>query len=362
MTHIKRVVLLMIIINIVFLSGCSSFFVENNTVEEIAPVIFWSIQEGESGKLKISTLLPPLINEKKSMLTLQVNLLKQGRKDFNLVYYRELKLGQLRMLFISEELAKKGILPLIDTLLTDPDISQRLYLVVIKGNFDDYIRNQVDKQENLDYFLYRMLKHYETKNQGDITVINLHQFLKRLYSPFSDPILPVFKVNKENFIYNGTAFFKDDKLVATISDMNDQILQLLNNDYYLKLLPIPSLAVSLGQIRSKVIIKLAPDYSSISIKVNLVGRIEEYRGDKNIVDSDELEDLNQEIKSYLEKQTTALLQKMQQWKVDPLQVGTHSLTPFSQPIKDEEWLRKWGNMELQINYQLDLQTMTNVNK
>lgn len=190
----------------------------------------------------------------------------------------------------------------------------------------------------------------------------MHQFLKRLYSPFSDPILPVFKVNKENFIYNGTAFFKDDKLVATISDMNDQILQLLNNDYYLKLLPIPSLAVSLGQIRSKVIIKLAPDYSSISIKVNLVGRIEEYRGDKNIVDSDELEDLNQEIKSYLEKQTTALLQKMQQWKVDPLQVGTHSLTPFSQPIKDEEWLRKWGNMELQINYQLDLQTMTNVNK
>lgn len=166
MTHIKRVVLLMIIINIVFLSGCSSFFVENNTVEEIAPVIFWSIQEGESGKLKISTLLPPLINEKKSMLTLQVNLLKQGRKDFNLVYYRELKLGQLRMLFISEELAKKGILPLIDTLLTDPDISQRLYLVVIKGNFDDYIRNQVDKQENLDYFLYRMLKHYETKIKG----------------------------------------------------------------------------------------------------------------------------------------------------------------------------------------------------
>jgi len=235
MTHIKRVVLLMIIINIVFLSGCSSFFVENNTVEEIAPVIFWSIQEGESGKLKMSTLVPPLINEKKSMLTLQVSLLKQGRKDFNLVYYRELKSGQLRMLFISEELAKKGILPLIDTLLTDPDISQRLYLVVIKGNFEDYIRNQVDKQENLDYFLYRMLKHYETKNQGDITVINLHQFLKRLYSPFSDPILPVFKVNKENFIYDGTAFFKDDKLVATISDMNDQILQLLKGFFVITL-------------------------------------------------------------------------------------------------------------------------------
>ena len=61
---------------------------------------------------------------------------------------------------------------------------------------------------------------------------------------------------KENFIYDGTAFFRDDKLVATISDINDQILQLLNNDYHLELLPIPSLAVSLGQIRAKVNIEI----------------------------------------------------------------------------------------------------------
>ncbi|TGE31348.1 Ger(x)C family spore germination protein [Desulfosporosinus sp. Sb-LF] len=362
MTNIKRVVFVFLTIGVVLLTGCSPFFVDNNTVEEIAPVIFWSIQDGKEGRLRISTMVPPLINEKKSLLTKQVDLLKQGRKDFNLIYYRELKLGQLRMVFISEDLARKGILPIIDTLLTDPDISQRLYLVIVKGNFEDYISNQVVKQENLDYFLYRMLKHYDTKNQGEITVTNLHQFMKRLYTPFSNPILPVYKVNKENFVYDGTAFFRDDRLVATISDMNDQILQLLDNDYYLKLLAIPSLMVTLGQIHSKVNIELVPDYSSISIKVKLDGRIEEYRGDKNIFDSDELADLNQEIESYFKKQTTTLLDNMQQWKVDPLQLGTHSLAPFSQPISEEKWLSAWEKMKINVDYQINLQTMKNMNR
>lgn len=360
MKHIKKVILIILLTGIVLMTGCSSFYLENNTIEEIAPVIFWSIQEGQKEKLKISSLMPPLIKEKKSILTLEVDLINQGRKNFNLIYYRELKSGQLRMLFISEELAKKGILPLIDTLLTDPDISQRLYLVITKGNFEDYIRNQFDRQENLDYFLYRMLNHYD--NQGDITVINLHQFMKRLYSPLRDPIMPVFKVSGEGFTYDGTALFSDDKLIATIDNIEDQIFQLLNNDYYLKLFPIPSLAVSLGQIHSQVKMELKPDYSSIAIKILINGIIEEYRGDKQIIFLDEFADLNHEIESYLEKETTALLRKMQQWKVDPLQVGTHTLTPFLEPISQEEWLTYWEHIELDVDYQLDLQTMTNVNK
>ncbi len=43
--------------------------------------------------------------------------------------------------------------------------------------------------------------------------------------------------------------------------------------------------------------------------VDLNGRIEEYRGNENILEPGQLAELNQEIKSYLEKQTTALLKK-----------------------------------------------------
>ncbi len=340
MGHIKRTTLLAVLSSILLTAGCSPF-VENNMIEELAPVIFWSIDEGKEGQLKISTLMPPLTKEKKRLYTLQVDLLKQAGKDFNLIYYRELKVGQLRMVLINEKLAEKGIISLINTLLTDPDISQRLYLVIVKGNFEDYIKNQLDKQENLDYFLYRMLKHYEQRNQGEMSIVNLHQFKNKLYSPFVDPILPVFKVSKENFKYVGTAFFNDDKLITTVKSIDDQIFQLIDNDHYLKLLTIPELSVVIGQARSHVHMELNWNHSSVSIKVDVNGRIEEYRGNKNILDERELAALDKEIESYLEKQTIKLMKEIQTKKVDPFGIGSLTLTPFGKPLSEKRWTHHW---------------------
>jgi spore germination protein len=359
MGHAKRAALWAMLISIVLTSGCSPF-VENNTIEDIAPVIFWSVSEGRDGKLKISTVVPPLVNEKKRLLTMQVDLLKQGGKEFNLIYYRELKNGQTRMLLIHEGLARKGVMTLINTLLTDPDISQRLYLVIVKGNFEEYIQNQINKQANFDYYLYRMFKHYEKYRQGEMTIVNLHQFMKTLYTPLADPILPVFKVSKNSFSYEGTAFFSHDKLIGSVKEMDDQIIQLVDNDHYLKVLAIPELAVTIGHVRSNARIKLSRDFSSISLQVDLDGRIEEYRGDKKILDEDELADLNKEIRTYLERRTTELLKKMQEWKVDPLQTGTLTLTPFGKPMTKEEWLRYWEKMKFTVDYRIYVEPLTNV--
>lgn len=361
MVQFKRCLLIALLCFNVIASGCSPF-VENNTIEEIAPVVFWSINEGKKGKLKISTLVPPLIKEKKRLLSMEVDLIKQGGKEFNLIYYRELKSGQLRMILISEELAKKGTLILINTLLNDPNISQRLYIAVVRGNFDDYIKSQLNKQANLDYFLYRMFKHYEDKHQGEMSIVNLHEFKNKLYTPYIDPFLPIFQVGKVNFTYQGTALFKDDKLVATINKMDDQIFQLIGNDHYLKLFPIPELAVSIGHVRSHTRIKINKDFSAISIKMNLTGRVEEYRGDKNLSDTKEYVKLNQEIESYLKKHTIDLLNNLQKWTVDPLDFGKISLRPFSQPLSEKEWSANWQKMKITVDYKLDFQPLMRMNK
>jgi spore germination protein len=359
MKRLTRFFLVGILSSIIWIAGCSPF-IEKNTIEELAPVLFWYIEEDREGKFKISTLAPPLVKEQKRLLIQEVNLLKEGRKDFNLMYYRELKSGQLRMLLIDEKLAKKGIRSLINTVLIDPDISQRLFLVIVKGNVDEYIKNQINKQPNFDYFLYRMVKHYE--NQGQITIVNLHQFKKMLYSPYSDPILPVFKVNHENFSYDGTALFHNDKNIDSIQNMNDQIFQLIGNQHYMDVMPIPSFSVTLGKVRSKIRINLNQDLTAITIKVKLNGRIEEYQGNNNILDRNQLAILNEEIESYLEHQTTTLLNTMQNWKVDPLQIGTFTLTPFSKPINEKDWLRNWGQMRIIVDYELNIQPLTNTIK
>ncbi|WP_407272715.1 Ger(x)C family spore germination protein [Radiobacillus sp. PE A8.2] len=347
------------ILSLVLMVGCTPF-IENNEVEDIAPVIFWSISETDEGKLEISTLVPPLVKEKKRLLTLDVDLVEQGGKEFNLLYYRELKTGQLRMLLINEELARKGVKPILESMLPDPDISQRLFLLVFKGSFKDYIENQLNQQENLDLFLYNMLRHYEEYNQGEMSIINLHQFMKTLNSSYSFPILPIFKADKDSLVYEGTAFFDEDKLITSIEKMDEQLFQLINNDHYLKLFAIPDLAVTLGHVRSNVKINFNKNKSLISLKINLNGRIEEYRGEKNILDDTGFYAFNQEVESYLEKQTTELLKEMQELKVDPIQIGAHTLKPFSKPLSEKEWLNYWEKANIEVDYNLTIEPLTNV--
>ncbi|TDL31152.1 Ger(x)C family spore germination protein [Jeotgalibacillus sp. S-D1] len=357
MNHKHAKIIFVIFVNIIVLFGCSPI-VEKNLVEEIAPVTFWSIQKGEDENFRMSTLIPPLVKEKKRLLSVQVDLLKEGVKGFNLKYYRELKVGQLRMLLISDEIAAEGISPLIDTILTDPDISKRMYLVIVKGDFDEYINSQLGVQEDLDYFLYRMLKHYD--NQGKMTVVNLHEFMKALHSPTHSPVLPVFEAGNENFQYQGTGIFKNDKLIETTNNLEEQIFQLLDNDHFLKYLTIRDLSFVLGHVKADVQLNIDKAYSELKLNVQLNGRLDEVGREYDLLTREKLSSFESEIESYLEKQTTEFLKKLQENKVDPLQVGKYTLGPFSKPLDEKEWSDKWGRMEVKVDYDLKLQPLTDI--
>ncbi|MBU8919239.1 Ger(x)C family spore germination C-terminal domain-containing protein [Bacillus sp. FJAT-29953] len=93
--------------------------------------------------------------------------------------------------------------------------------------------------------------------------------------------------------------------------------------------------------------------------MKLNGRIEEYQVNKNILNGNELMQLNKEIETELEMKTTDLIKKMQELKVDPLQIRTHTLSPFSKPINEKVWLAAWGKMKIKVNYQLYFETLQN---
>ncbi|MEX3624932.1 Ger(x)C family spore germination protein [Viridibacillus arvi] len=352
---------LSIIFMALWLTGCAPF-TENNIIEELSPVTFLSLSKGDEGKIKISTILPSLSKEKKSVMTEEVSLIKEGLRNFNINFYQETKTGQMRMLIINEDLAKnEGIMSIINVLLTDPDISLRIYLVIVKGNFEEYLENKLDKEENLDYSFYRMLKHYEEENQGEFSVVNLYEFEKMLYTPYSDPFLPVFKIENDAISYEGTALFQKDKLVEITATFDDRIFQLLHNNHYLAVLPIPELKVVLGHVRSKTKVDINKSLSTMTYTVKIDSRIEEYRGEKRLFDPKDLEDLKKDIQSYFEKQTQELVKKMQELNVDPLQLGIHTLKPFSKPMDEKKWIELFEKMDIKIEYQINIKPLTDSN-
>jgi hypothetical protein len=94
-------------------------------------------------------------------------------------------------------------------MLLDPEISDRVYLAVVQGDMRNYLKNQLlQKQEQIDFYLYKMLSHYE--KQKELTIANLHQFMEKMYDPYADPVIPFFSVSKDEIVYQGTALFKDE--------------------------------------------------------------------------------------------------------------------------------------------------------
>lgn len=347
---------LLIIFTVSITSACKEgIIVEKNVIEDIAPVIFWSIEKGQEKNYKVSTIMPPMVNEKKRFMSVETDLLTAAARNFNLNYYRELKTGQLRILFISEELAEEGLLPIINSLLKNPETSRRLFIVVLRGSLDNYVTAQLDKQEDLDYYLYSMMKHYE--NQGKMTLINTQAFIKLYYENYSDPYLPVFHVDEDRFEYTGTGFVKGDKIVLKSNNQEDQIYQNIANDYFLRYYSIEDLSLVIGQARSEVDMTIDNEMNTLKLSVDLSGDIEEYKGKHDFYTRSGYEDLTKELKEYLEDRTEKLLKKMQKKEIDPLSVGKLTLKPFTKPLSRKQWIDIWVNMDIEVEYNIHLEPL-----
>ncbi|GIQ64766.1 hypothetical protein PACILC2_33340 [Paenibacillus cisolokensis] len=132
--------------------------------------------------MQVSTIIPPLKKEQKRVVTTQAALMEEGRYKLDHKYYREMKNGQLRMVLISKTLARKGLINVINTLILDPEISDRIYLAVVEGDMIGYLNGQLQRrQEQIDFYLYRMMSHHE--KQRELTIINLHQFMENCTTP-----------------------------------------------------------------------------------------------------------------------------------------------------------------------------------
>ncbi|PTX64704.1 spore germination protein [Melghirimyces profundicolus] len=345
---------LLIVSMVISLTGCS-WGVKSNIIEEISPTILKYIDREPDGQLKVSTLIPPLRKEKKRVITEKARLEKEARNEISQKYYRELKSGQLRMLFLSKRLARTDILPILNTWMLDPEISHRLYLAVVEGDFVSFLHHQLQVQELIDFNLYQMFSHYE--QQGEINVTNLHRFMEAYFSPYADSMVPLFTLKDNELTYKGTALFREGKMVGEITSLDDILFQMLSHkNWFQKTLPLPEQGIILGSLytESKV---TAPPSGDVKIQVGLKGKVDEYQGKRNLNQSKEVKQLTRELESVLEQKITRIMHQLQQWRVDPLRVGERTLGPLSQPYSEKSWKAAWPDKRIDVKVRLQLESL-----
>jgi len=340
----------------VMLSGCMGFAPKTNLIEEITPTILLYLKEGENSAVESTMVIPAVKEEKKQLLTVRSKMMKESRYLLTRNYYREIKSGQLHLLFISEEMARKGIIDHINTLLLDQEIKTRMYLAVIRGDFVSYLQSQFDHQEGIDRFLYKMFRHYEKK--GDLTIVDLHHFLVNYYSPYSDPVLPMFTIRQGQLIYAGTALFREDRLVKSIPIKEDFLFQLVRRHQCFQTnIPLPDRNIVLGSVFSTREIDFADRYEHAIVKVRLRGIVEEYTGDKDLSRPEEADDMIRDLERYLEERIREHIREWQKLSIDPAHIGRKTLSPFRQPFSGPEWKRHWRDLPVTVRVELELENL-----
>ncbi|HEY8528684.1 MAG TPA: Ger(x)C family spore germination C-terminal domain-containing protein [Paenibacillaceae bacterium] len=333
------------------LAGCSWLDPATNVLEEISPTILLYLDAGGSGEEAESTIvLPAVKNEKKQVLTARGWSLKEHRQKLTFGHSREFKSGQLRMLFFSEELARRGIIRHLNTMLLDQEISNRLYMAVVRGDFAGFLREQILLQKNYDRILYKMFRHYENM----MTVQNLHMFLKDYYSSYADPNLPLFAVRGDQLVYTGTALFRDDRMVADVPAEMDCFFQMVDSEHgSFPTVPMPGLEVVLGKVTTSREISY-DDKRGVVITLHVEGQVDEYAGDKNLGDRREAEQFIRDVKEELEERVRGLIRSWQKLSIDPARIGLSTLTPFRERFPGGEWRRRWPEIPVTVRVDLGL--------
>jgi len=333
------------------LTGCSWLSPATNVVEEISPTILMYLSQSGDSELECTIVVPAVKNEKKQVLTVRGRSMKETRLKLNFIHNREFKSGQMRMLFLSEDLARGGVIRHLNTLLLDQEITDRLYLAVVRGDFAGFLREQIRLQKNYDRILYKRFRHYENQ----VTQQNLHFFLRDYYSHYADPHLPLFEVRDEQLVYTGTALFRDDRMVGGVPEDEDTFFQMIDNQHgHFPIVPFPEREVVLGKVTTTRKIRYDAGRGGIVITLRMEGQVDEYTGDKNLGNRHEAEQFIRELKEDLEERIRELVRSLQRMSVDPLQAGLSTVTPFRERFPGEEWRRVWPDMPVTVRVDLGL--------
>ena len=123
--------------------------------------------------------------------------------------------GHTQVLLISEELAKEGTTELMDGLRRSQQIRRHLWPVVVKGKAKDSLNVQVRLAEIPINYLREMIE-TGIKNQR-ISSMVLGEYFEEISNPSKQaPILNVFRVTDNRYLWKGIGIFKSDRLVGTL--------------------------------------------------------------------------------------------------------------------------------------------------
>ncbi|MFC5466414.1 Ger(x)C family spore germination protein [Lederbergia graminis] len=297
--------------------------------------------------------------------------IKGALKDANNETNFMLAPGKIQLELYGRKAAEYGILPFIETLYRDANLPNTSYLAVSDGDAKDIIRIQEkDISMNIGKFLHGLIEENSTPNR--FPRVMLPNFIRDFYDIGVDPILPLFKLNKDVPKLSAIAVMQDDKMVGEISIDNAILLNMIRKSVRAKWLEVSLPMEPFEKFLEKdTIVQQRRDtlhtaYNILRGKSNTkyVGAMKfetEVQLDLELVEISEKVIISPEVEKIIEKEVAKELKKkyekllsdLKELNADPFGYGViYRINQKDGHLKNKEWREKFPNIE--VDYKLNV--------
>ncbi|MFK9090522.1 Ger(x)C family spore germination protein [Bacillus salipaludis] len=310
----------------------------------------------------------PIAVYKSSGDTLTEAARKATKKISRRLYY-----AHTNLIVVSEEVARNGLLDIMDALDRDPEFRTTTELVVMRGGSAELL---VSALANLDKMpVNKITKEIKVTEAmfGENMRVNIDEFLNGLVSQGKEPIVNGFKItgNKEMvgaanelqhtrteavIAADGLAIFKKGKLVGWITREKARgVIWILdrvkstsvNIDWNGKK---DAITMALLRSKTKVSVKIKNEKPVIHIAIEDEGWISEANTNVDLMNPTEIEKIDRLIEKEIKRQILATVKEAQKMKADIFGFGesVHRKDPKLWNKLKENWGDHFANLEVTV--------------
>ena len=298
----------------------------------------------------------------------------EASKDIEQIVPKQVYLGHINVVVISEDIAKDGFLKIADWLLRNPQTRKKFYLLQAKNEKAKNILKIVSPLESFPSQSIATLIESNSETKSIATSITYSNFISQILEKGYDPVLPSITINgsvkegsneknlettePESYLVLGPlAIYKGDKLKGFSTKEESWAINVLKGDskeinYNVK---YQNENISIETSSLKSTIKII-DEKNIEITISGVGDIYNINNKIDIQDYKEINKIEKAWSSSLKKDLTKVIKKVQnKWQADIFGFG--NLIYKNNPNTWEKLEKNWNSKyfpHLNIKVKTDL--------
>lgn len=245
----------------------------------------------------------------------------EGIRNAIVYFGKRIYWSHAKIIVVSDEIAQKGLYPVLDFFMRDSELRWDIWLLVAQGSSAKEILQSKSGIQNINSFqINEAMK--SDKGINKYPTIELWQFADMIYDKTVDPLLPAVHMGgSENPVPEvlGLAVFREDKLVGYLNESETINVQFVRNRIQNSVLPIKKDALSIGTditlefYKSKTKQKAAFENgkAKIIVDIELLADIAEISKDMDLLNEKVQKQLKSDCEAYIEKQIAYTIKKVQ---------------------------------------------------